>query len=81
MAQHCTLSASLDGELDSVSSPLLGEVERHAHPTLQVLAACEKNLYWVVQVGLLTPLTFAQHRLSLLAAFTSNAYFLHNGRW
>ena len=27
--------------------------------------------YWVVQVGLLTPLTFVQHRL---AAFTSGAY-------
>ena len=27
---------------------------------------------------LLTPLTFAWHRLSPLAAFTSGAYFLHN---
>ena len=36
--------------------------------------------YWAVQVGLLTPLTFARHRLSPLAAFTSGAYFLHNGR-
>ena len=36
--------------------------------------------YWVIQAGLLTPLTFAQHRLSPLAAFTSGAYFLHNGR-
>ena len=36
--------------------------------------------YWAVQVGLLTPLTFAWHRLSPLAAFTSGAYFLHNGR-
>ena len=35
----------------------------------------------MVQTGLLTPLTFAQHRLSSLTAFTSNAYFLHNGRW
>ena len=34
----------------------------------------------VVQAGLLTPLTFARHRLSPLAAFTSGAYFLHNGR-
>ena len=33
-----------------------------------------------VQAGLLTPLTFARHRLSPLAAFTSGAYFLHNGR-
>ena len=37
-------------------------------------------LYWAIQAGLLTPLTFAQHRLSPLAAFTSCAYFLHNGR-
>ena len=36
-------------------------------------------LYRVVQAGL-TPLTFAEHRLSPLAAFTSGAYFLHNGR-
>ena len=36
--------------------------------------------YWVIQAGLLTPLTFARHRLSPLAAFTSGAYFLHNGR-
>ena len=36
--------------------------------------------YWAIQVGLLTPLTFAQHRLSPLAAFTSGAYFLHIGR-
>ena len=36
--------------------------------------------YWAVQAGLLTPLTFARHRLSPLAAFVSGAYFLHNGR-
>ena len=36
--------------------------------------------YWAIQAGLLTPLTFARHRLSPLAAFTSGAYFLHNGR-
>ena len=35
-------------------------------------------LYWAIQAGLLTPFTFAQHRLSPLAAFTSGAYFLHN---
>ena len=34
---------------------------------------------WAIQVGL-TPLTFVWHRLSPLAAFTSGAYFLHNGR-
>ena len=38
------------------------------------------RLYWAIQAGLLTPLTFARHRLSPLAAFTSGAYFLHNGR-
>ena len=36
--------------------------------------------YWAVQAGLSTPLTFAWHHLSPLAAFTSSAYFLHNGR-
>ena len=36
--------------------------------------------YWAIQAGLLTPLTFARHRLNPLAAFTSGAYFLHNGR-
>ena len=35
--------------------------------------------YWAVQAELLTSLTFARHRLSPLAAFTSRAYFLHNG--
>ena len=34
-----------------------------------------------VQAWLLIPLTFARHSLSPLAAFTSSAYFLHNGRW
>ena len=37
-------------------------------------------LYWAIRAGLLTPFTFARHRLSPLAAFTSGAYFLHNGR-
>ena len=36
-------------------------------------------MYWAIQAGLLTPLTFAWHRSSSLAAFTSGAYFLHNG--
>ena len=40
----------------------------------------DKIRYWAIQAGLLTPLTFARHRLSPLAAFTSGAYFLHNGR-
>ena len=37
------------------------------------------HFYWAIQAGLLTPLTFARHRLSPLADFTSGAYFLHNG--
>ena len=41
---------------------------------------CFLLMYWAIQAGLLTPLTFARHRLSHLAAFTSGAYFLHNGR-
>ena len=44
------------------------------------LSSSQWQLYWAIQAGLLTPLTFAQHRLSPLAAFTSGAYFLHNGR-
>ena len=36
--------------------------------------------YWAIQAGLLTPLTFARHRLSPLVAFTSGWYFLHNER-
>ena len=35
---------------------------------------------WAIQAGLLTPLTFARHRLSPLAAFISGTYFLHTGR-
>ena len=37
------------------------------------------GVYWAIQAGLLTSLTFARHRLSPLSAFTSGAYFLHNG--
>ena len=37
-------------------------------------------LCWEVQLGLLTPLTFAWHRLSPLGVFTSGVYFLYNGR-
>ena len=40
----------------------------------------QNHVYWAIQAGLLTPLTFARHRLSPLAAFTSGAYFPHNGR-
>ena len=37
-------------------------------------------VYGAVRVGLLIPLTFAQHHLSPLTAFTSGTYFLHNAR-
>ena len=40
----------------------------------------QATAYWVVQAGLLTPLTFTRHRLSHVAVFTSGAYFLYNGR-
>ena len=43
-------------------------------------ASAEVRVYWAIQAGLLTPLTFAWHCLSPLAAFTSSAYFLHSGR-
>ena len=33
----------------------------------------------MIHARLLTPLTFAQHCFSPLAAFISGAYFLHNG--
>ena len=36
--------------------------------------------FWAIQAGLLTPLTSAWHCLSPLVAYTSGAYFLHNGR-
>ena len=39
----------------------------------------ETSLYSAIQAGLLTPLTFARHRLSPLAAFTSGVYFFHDG--
>ena len=35
------------------------------------------NDYWVIQAGLLTPLTFAWHHLTPMAAFTSGVCFLH----
>ena len=36
--------------------------------------------YWVIQAGLLTPLTFARHRLSPLAAFASvHTFFTMEG--
>ena len=47
--------------------------------SLYTFLSLVSSLYWAVQVGLLTPLTFARHHLSPLATFTSGAYFLHNG--
>ena len=57
--------------------PQLGE---SAALRLQAGCCLNKVLYWPVQEGFLTPLTFARHHLSPLAAFTSGAYFLHNER-
>ena len=59
----------------SVLTSLLVSVDVKQHSTNQ---SCP--VYCVIQAGLLTPLTFARHRLSPLAAFTSSAYFLHSGR-
>ena len=39
-----------------------------------------RNRIWSSSGGLLTPLTFAWHHLSPLAAFTFGAYFLHSGQ-
>ena len=46
-------------------------------PTLSQWRHCPSSM---IQAGVLTPLTFARHRLSPLVAFTSSAYFIHNGR-
>jgi len=57
---------------------LLDEPKKHRHD--QVTESVSHTESTAIQAGLLTPLTFARHRLSPLAAFTSGAYFLHNGR-
>ena len=49
-------------------------------PTPRSVTSVSMGWYWAIQAGLLTPLTFARHRLSPLAAFTSGAYILRNGR-
>ena len=63
-------------ESDALSSH---DGECHEQAPKQVLLSWT-CIYWAIHAGLLTPLTFARHRLSPLAAFTSGAYFLHNGR-
>ena len=40
----------------------------------------QRETFWAVHAGLLTPLTFTRHRLSPLAAFTSGAYF-QSSQW
>ena len=41
-----------------------------------ILRTCvREETYWVVQAGLFTPLTFARHRLSPLAAFLRDSEF------
>ena len=68
-----------------VSAPIQLDLQHKVHDrviftfTQQVLDKIS-SVYWAIQAGLLTPLTFAQHHLSPLAAFTTGAYFLHNGR-
>ena len=47
---------------------------------ITVIFLFHSHVYWVVQEGLLAPLTFTWHHLSPLAAFTSSADFLHIGR-
>ena len=54
------------------------QLRSHCGGEFHFVALC---IYWAIQAGLLTPLTFARHCLSPLAAFISGAYFLHNGRW
>ena len=47
------------------------------HLVCPLQKTCIKKVWYrAIQAGLLTPLTFARHRLSPLAAFTSGAYFL-----
>ena len=48
----------------------------HIHVSVySILCHC----YWAIQAGLLTPLTFARHCLSPLAAFTFSVYFTMEG--
>ena len=58
-----------------ICNALLNNVVYHCNVSCKALWA--SHMYWAVQAGLLTPLTF---HLSALAAFTSSTYFLHNGR-
>ena len=51
----------------------------HMHTYLHAYTQCIHTLSWVDQAGLLTPLTFAWHHLSPLAAFPSGVFFLQNG--
>ena len=55
-----------------------GLTDKPSGPSKPVGKCVSVRVYWAVQAGLLAPLTFARHRLSPLAAFTSGAYFLHN---
>ena len=49
------------------------------HPHRPDSGLKESEAYLAVQAGLLTPLTFTQHHLSPLAAFTSGAFFTTEG--
>ena len=69
LSQYDFLAVVREEEMDDEVSSFKGNLSS------LVLQGC-----WAVQAGLLTPLTFARHQLSPFAAFTSGAYFLHNGR-
>ena len=68
-----------DGEPRTATSTFTQLLSSEGLGSRSVLLYAHRD-YWAIQAGLLTPLTFARHRLSPLAAFTSGAYFLHNGR-
>ena len=46
---------------------------------IKLLVKHHTVVYWAVRVGLLTPLTFAWHRLSPLAAFPVRTFFTMEG--
>ena len=54
-----------------------GEPQRRQKVCMHVCNTMQ--VYWVVQAGSLTPLTFTWHHISPVAVFTSSAYFLQNG--
>ena len=89
--KRCHNAFSVSSIMDRLNWPILQQRWRTARPTMlwkrknnlvhiEVLKTLPED-YWAIQAGLLTPLTFARHRLSPLAAITSGAYFLPTGGW